>query len=313
MIYKCLVLGGDGFIGSHLVEDLLARNLNVRVFEKLENNKLKNLGRVRKKIDLFFGDFRKKSDLNNAVKEVDFVFHFISLSNPASTVDNAKKDIEDNLINTINLLDACVKNKVKKIIFPSSGGSIYGTPKEGYAQEESPLNPITPYSINKLCIEKYLNYYKRYYNLDYVIYRISNAYGERQTTKGKQGVIPIIMEKVLNNETVDLYGNTIRDYIYIKDVTYFIGNNFDKDHKYTEYNLGSGKGLSLFRLVKLIEKINGAPIKINKLKRRKFDVKKIILDVSRIKNEFDFETKTDIKEGLEKTFYYIKDGLNNEY
>jgi len=313
MIYKCLVLGGDGFIGSHLVEDLLTRNLNVRVFEKLENNKLKNLGRVRKKIDLFFGDFRKKSDLNNAVKEVDFVFHFISLSTPASTVDNAKKDIEDNLINTINLLDVCVKNKVKKVIFPSTGGSIYGTPKEGYAHEESPLAPITPHSINKLCVEKYLNYYKRHYNLDYVIYRISNAYGERQATEGKQGVIPIIMKKVLNNETIDLYGNTIRDYIYVKDATYFIGNNFDKDHKYTVYNLGSGKGISLFRLVKIIEKINGAPIKINKLKRREFDVGKIILDVSRIKNEFGFETKTDIKEGLEKTFYYIKDRLKNEY
>lgn len=307
MIYKCLVLGGDGFIGSHLVENLLTRKLNIRVFEKSENHRLKNLNHVRKKIDLFFGDFRKKSDLSNAAKGIDFVFHFISLSTPASTADKAKKDIQDNLINTINLLDACVKNKVKKIIFPSSGGSIYGTPKNGYAQEKSPLAPITPYSINKLCIEKYLSYYKRYYNLDYVIYRISNAYGERQPTEGIQGIIPIIIKKALNNETVDLYGNTTRDYIYIKDVACFMGNNFDKDHKYAVYNLGSGEGISLFRLVRLIEKISGIPIKVNKLKRRKFDIEKIILDVSRIKNEFAFKTKIGIEEGIKKTFYYIKD------
>lgn len=306
MKQKCLVLGGDGFLGSHLVDDLLSRGFSVRVFDRFDGDKLKNLVYPQEGLELFSGDFLDSSSLDKALQDIDFVFHFISLGNPALTIKDPESDIKNNILGTIRLLDACVKQGIKKVIYPSSGGAIYGNIKSDCMREDSPLEPITPYSINKLCIEKYLSYYKKYYGLDRVIYRISNPYGERQSTDGTQGVIPILLKKVLNGEIINVYGNSVRDYIYVKDVTNFIAKNFDKDHKYEVYNLGSGKATSLEEVLLAIEKVTQLVPKKNQLERREFDVERIVLDVDRIKEEFNFTPTTAFIDGVRMTFDYIR-------
>lgn len=303
---KCLVLGGDGFLGSHLVDDLLSRGFDVRVFDKLDGKKARNLVYPQDRLELFSGDFFDPVSIDAALEGIAFVFHFISLGSPISTINNPKKDIEDNVIGTINLLEACVKAGVKRIIYPSSGGAIYGDVKEGFASEDYPSNPITPYSINKLCIENYFGYYKRYYNLDFIVYRIANPYGERQSTDGTQGIIPILLRKVLLGEVIDIYGNSVRDYIYVKDATGMIAASFDKECKYNIYNLGSGKGASLADILTIIESVTHIKPKINQLEKREFDVERIVLDISRIKEEFHFTPTADLANGIQMTFDAIQ-------
>lgn len=306
MKQKCLVLGGDGFLGSHLVDDLLARGFNVRVFGKFDGEKPKNLVYPQDGLELFLGNFFDSASIDAALEDIAFVFHFISLGNSTSTINNPKKDIEDNVIGTINLLDACVKRGVKKIIFPSSGGAIYGDVKKGFASEDYVPNPITPYSINKLCIEKYLDYYKRYHNLDYIVYRISNPYGDRQSADGAQGVIPILLRKVLLGEIIDIYGNSVRDYIYIKDATRLITESFDKKNKHNIYNLGSGEGTTLTDILTIIESVVRVKPKKNELERREFDVERIVLDINRIKEEFHFAPTVNLMQGIRITSNAIK-------
>lgn len=306
---KCLVLGADGFLGSHLTDDLVSRGFSVRAFDRFEDGKIKNLVYPQDGLEIFSGDFLSSESIEEALHDIDIVFHFISLGNPALTIKDPKSDIENNVLGTIKLLDACVKQGIKKVIYPSSGGAIYGDAKSEYAHEDSLLEPITPYSINKLCVEKYLSYYKRYYNLDYVIYRISNPYGERQSVDGTQGVIPILLKKVLHGETVDVYGNSVRDYIYVKDVTRFIAENFDKEHKYAIYNLGSGKPTSLTEILSVVEKVTQMTPKKNQLEKRKFDVDRIVLDINRIKKEFRFTPAIDFIDGVGMTFDSIRQSV----
>lgn len=299
---KCLILGGDGFLGSHLVDDLLLKGFDVRVFDRFKEKKSKNLNHVIKKIELLSGDFLNKSDLEKALENIDFVFHFISSSNPASTINKPGEEIELNVLPTINLLDICAKKKVKKIIFPSSGGSIYGNYPKGSASEEEPLNPISPHALGKLFIEQFLKFYFVQFKLDYLIYRISNLYGERQGINKGQGIIPIIINKALNEEVIKIYGNTIRDYIYVKDVTSFIANNFYKKHKFRIYNLGSDRGVTLFNLLKIIREQTKLPLHIKKLTRRSCDIQRIILNTKRVRQEFDFSPRITLKDGIKKTY-----------
>jgi UDP-glucose 4-epimerase len=303
----CLVIGGDGFIGSHLTEDLLEREYRVRVFGRFKGKKIKNLNSVKSKIEIFPGNFTNTLDIKKALKGVDYVFHFAYLGNPALTIKNPQLDINTNLISTVNLLDQCVKSNVKKVIYPSTGGSIYGKYEGSRAKEESFLNPITPYSINKLAIEKYFHYYKRYFGLDFSIYRIANAYGERQSGQNGQGVIATVIRNMLEGDTIEIYGNTIRDFIYVKDITRFIADNFHKKHKFDVYNLGSGKGVSLAEIVKKISKIGKVKMKLKKMPKREFDVDKVVLDISKIKKEFNFNPGINLNEGIKRTFDYIKD------
>ncbi len=305
MSKKCLVLGGDGFLGSHLVEDLLKKGYRVKVFGRFQNRKTRNLPPNAGKIELVSGDFLDPPDLKKVLTNIDYVFHFISSTNPNSKI-NFYEEIRLNVLPTIKLLDICVRKKVKRIIFPSSGGSIYGSYPKGYASEEDPLKPISPHALGKLFVEQLLYYYFVQFQLDYVVYRISNAYGERQNIAKGQGVIPTIIIKALNGKTIKIYGNSIRDYIYVSDVTSFISDNFYKKHKYKIYNLGSGKGVSLFDLINVLGKQTGLTINIEKFQRRSFDVGRIILNTKRINEEFGFFPKTSLMEGIRKTYKGLK-------
>lgn len=303
---KCLVLGGDGFLGSHLVDDLLVRGYDVRVFDRFHQGRIKNLNHLKGKIEFHKGDFLKKQDLSRALRGIDYVFHFVSLSTPASTANDPQREIKLNLEGTLRLLDLCVKHGVQKIIFPSSGGSVYGNALEEVASETTQARPMSPHAVTKLAIEEHLHFYRRQHGLQFIIYRIANPYGERQDPNGIQGAIPIFMKHMMKNETIELYGNTVRDYIYVKDVTKFIAENFAEEHQNSTYNVGSGRGIALFELVLMLSKTTRAVPRIKRLDKRPFDVQKIVLDITRASEEFGFYPMTSLEVGLEKTAAYIK-------
>lgn len=309
---KCLVVGGDGFLGSHLVDDLLARGYEVRVFDRFRKGHIKNLGHLKGSIKFYRGSFLNKRHLSRAVKGVDYVFHFVSLSTPVSTADDPHAEIRLNLEGTLQLLDLCVKHGVKKVIYPSSGGAVYGNALDEVASETTQARPMSPYAVTKLAIEEHLHFYRRQHGLDFVVYRIANPYGERQNPDGIQGAIPIFMKHMIKNEPLHIYGNTVRDYVYVKDVTGFIAENFQEQHKNSTYNVGSGKGIALFELVLMLAKTTQSMPKMRRWDRRPFDVQKIVLDISRANEEFGFYPMTSLEVGLEKTYAYLKEKYAHE-
>ena len=309
---KCLVVGGDGFLGSHLVDDLFARGYEVRVFDRFRKGRIKNLNHLKGKIEFYKGNFLNKWHLSRAVKGSDYVFHFVSLSTPASTANDPHTEIRFNLEGTLRLLDLCVKHGVKKVIYPSSGGAVYGNALEEIVDETAQPRPVSPYAVTKLSIEEHLHFYRRQYGLPFVIYRIANPYGERQNPDGIQGAIPVFMKRMMKHEALDVYGNTVRDYVYVKDVTGFMAENFEQIHTNSTYNVGSGRGVALFELVLMLSKTTQSIPKIRRLEKRPFDVQKIVLDISRASEEFGFYPMTSLEVGLEKTYAYLKEKYAHE-
>jgi UDP-glucose 4-epimerase len=222
---------------------------------------------------------------------------------PSTSNLSPSDDIESNLVSTVRLLDLMVQMKVPRIVFLSSGGTVYGIPETTPIPETHPLNPICSYGIVKIAIEKYLHMYQQLYSLDYVVIRASNPYGERQGHKGVQGVIGTFLGKAKHSEEIQLWGDgsIIRDFIYVGDLAQFcikvIHSNISG-----VYNVGSGVGHSISDIIIAIENNIGRNLSITKIPSRDYDIPKIILDISKAKNTFDWEPQIGFHQGIKKSW-----------
>ncbi len=308
-----LVLGADGFIGSNLIKKLLKKNkYKIRAFDLFKDGKTKNLKNIENKIEIFSGNFLNRNDLRNALKDVDYVFHFISLTTPGSSMEDPFIDVDTNIKGTLGLFEECVNAGTKKIIFSSSGGAIYGNSNSEFQSEEDNTNPISPYAISKLVIEKYLEYYRLNKGLDYLVLRYANPYGPGQNVVGGQGIIPIFLNLIKQNKCIHIFGDgeNIRDYIYIDDMIDMTIQIFSKNTKYTIYNIGSGKGESINNVIKTIQTVVGKNISTVKQPERLIDVRRIVLDVSRVYEEINFIPKITLSRGIMKTWKWINNIKN---
>jgi len=297
---KCLILGGGGFIGSHLAEELITKGYSVRIFE-INNFKKQNISHLKDSIEIFEGDFNNKADINESLKDIDYVFHLISSTVPSISMDNPTYDIQSNLIPTINLLQQCVNlKKIKKLVFISSGGTVYGIPKQIPINEDQPSEPICSYGIIKRTIEHYCLLYQNLYGLDCKIFRLSNPYGERQNPYAKQGVISVFLNKILLDKEIEIWGDgsVIRDYIYIKDVTKLLANVLEVETLNPIYNIGSNKGLSLNELIAIMEKVTNKKAIKKYLPNRTYDVPVNILDNTLAKKDFSWQPTINIENGI---------------
>lgn len=305
---KCLILGANGFLGSHLVDVLLEEDCDLRLFDRFSN---KSQGRVNNsKAEIFVGDFLNRNDLREALKGVDYVFHFISTTTPASAENDPEIDIDTNIRMSVALFQECVQQKIKKVIFASTGGSIYGdTGSQDKLSESTLPAPVSPYAIGKLTIEHYLRYFHTKFGLNSVTYRISNPYGDRQSLTSKQGVIPIFLQRIANKEPITVLGDgtMVRDYIYVQDVARMITASF-KSAKMPVYNLGSGQGVSLNELIESIREVTKMEIKIIHSPKPLTYVQNVILDTTRFENEFNIKPQIPLEEGLRMTWDYINRG-----
>jgi UDP-glucose 4-epimerase len=304
---KILVLGADGFIGSNLVKSLLKRsNTEVVAFDLFRNGKAKNLMPA-ENLTLFAGNFLNRNDIERAVDGIDYVFHFISLTTPGSSMDDPLIDVETNVKGSIVLLDKCAKAGVKRIIFPSSGGAIYGNQDKEKYSEIDQVNPISPYAISKLTIEKYLEYYKVHHGLDYLVLRYSNPYGPGQNIAGSQGIIPIFLNLIKQEKPINVFGdgNNIRDYIYIDDLIDITLKIYNKKNNYSIYNIGSGSIATINNVLDIIKEVVRKDCIINYLPDRDIDVKRVVLDLKRISNEIPNKKFIDLHEGIKRTWDWI--------
>ncbi len=304
-----LLFGGGGFIGSHLAECLLEDGCCVKIFDKI-NFKRSNISHIEHQIEVIEGDFNNRVEVRQALKAVDIVVHLVSSTIPSVSMDNIQYDIETNLVASVNLLQECVKNgTINKVAFISSGGTVYGEPQSIPIPVGHPLNPISSYGIIKSAIEYYFLLFQRTYGLSCNILRFSNPYGERQNPNGQQGVVPIFLRKILNDEKISIWGDgeIIRDYIYIKDAVRAVANAVSTDDSSAIYNIGSGTGLSLNELLQAMQDVCHKTAQIEYIERRAFDVPRNILDISVTREKLNWAPQININEGLELMRNYLSE------
>ncbi|WAH60327.1 NAD-dependent epimerase/dehydratase family protein [Pseudomonas silvicola] len=300
---RCIILGASGFIGSRLCEVLGSKMPNLKAFGR---NPL--YPEAFKQCRWIEGDFSDVNQVSNAIADCDTVIHLVNATTPASANVNRVADLEANVVSTLNLLDACVNSGVKKVIFISSGGTVYGVPSVVPTPESAPNDPITAYGVSKLTIEKYLSLYHHLYGLDYCVLRVANPYGPYQTNKKNQGVIAAFFRHIIHDEPIDVWGDgsVVRDYVYIDDVVNAIELALFNSYKEKIFNIGSGRGVSIKEIIASLEAVVGSSIDVNYLPGRNMDVPVSVLDVSRASRDLGWAPKISFDEGIRNTFDWIK-------
>ena len=303
MKYKIiLVTGGAGFLGRHLIADLLEAGFVVRCFDRVKPEW------ITKDIDFIEGDFTASHILAPAVKGADVVIHLVSTTLPKSSNEDPQFDAISNLSGTINLLDIAVKFKVKRLIFISSGGTVYGRPSSIPVAETHSTNPLCSYGIIKLAIEKYLRLYHCLYGLSSCTLRLSNLYGEYQRIDTGQGAIAVFCDKALKNETIDIWGDgaVTRDFLYVKDATEAIMKAIFSEYSGGEINIGTGYGTSLNQLISIIESVVKRKILFRYLPHRTFDIQEIYLDISEAKRQLQWSPSTPLRDGITQVVKWMQ-------
>ena len=303
---RIVILGGGGFIGSNLAQALVRRDVAVRIFDR--PGQATQLSRESEsKIERVGGDFECPADVREAISECDVVFHLVSSTRPGSSCSRPKFDVETNLVHSIELFEAMQELGVGKLVFVSSGGTVYGSPERLPIPESHATEPICSYGITKLAIEKYCALFRRRGAFDYTIFRPGNPYGPFQNPLGNQGAIAVFLKKALDGEPIDIWGDgsVVRDYVFIDDVVEAMVKVLDYRGAERVFNLGSGRGYSLNELIEIIEKLLERKVRRNYLPGRPVDVPVNVLDVTRAKEELDWNPRIQIEEGMRRVIEYL--------
>jgi UDP-glucose 4-epimerase len=302
---NCVILGGGGFLGYHLCQALLTAGHRVRIFDRPNLERFSLLDSSGS-VEWIEGDFVNQGDLEPAISGCDIIYHLVSTTLPKSSNENPLYDIETNVIGTLRLLDL-VKGKNKKIIFISSGGTVYGIPEEVPIKESHPTNPICSYGIGKVTIEKYLHLYHHLYNLDYCVFRLANPFGERQKVAAAQGVIAVFLHKALHDQPIEIWGDgtVIRDYLYVKDAIAPVVKAITYRVDCRIFNVGSGEGKSLNEVLAAIGALLGKEVRCTFTPSRAFDVPSNVLDISLAARYLDWYPRTTYQDGLSRTLAWI--------
>ena len=294
---RCLILGGAGFLGIHLCKNLAARGYAIRLYNKA-CPRLKVIRAEYPHIEIVEGIFSDKENFDALLEGIDIVFHLVSTTKPANK--DVFYDIKSNVLPSIRLLDACARQSVKKFIYFSSGGTIYGIPRYIPIDEGHRTEPISAYGIHKLTVEKCIEYYGRIYGLNYNILRISNPYGEGQELTSGQGVIAVFLAKGILDLPIELWGDgsVVRDYIFVQDVIDACLRIIKYDGNEKIFNIGTGIGYSLTEILYQIKQRLERNLEIRYLPARLQDVPVNILDISLAKKELGWSPMIAMQDGL---------------
>lgn len=310
---KCLILGGAGFIGSHLAQELLAEGHEVSIFDR-PNLVLPPELSVDPRIEWFEGDFLNEDDLARAVPGSEVIFHLVSATLPKSSNDNPVYDVESNVMGTLRLLNLARTHAVKRVIFASSGGTVYGLPHTLPISESHSTEPLVSYGITKLAIEKYLHMYQELYGIDYCVLRIANPFGERQRVSAAQGAVAVFLHRAMHNQTIHIWGDgsVTRDYVYVKDVTAALVKALSYQGRQRVFNIGSGQGLSLNQILVAIENLLGRAVPRSYEHGRKFDVPVNVLDITCAREQLGWQPAVSFQDGLVNTLAWLRENQHAE-
>jgi nucleoside-diphosphate-sugar epimerase len=300
---KVLVTGGAGFIGSHLVPRLLAKQYSVVVLDNLSSGKLDNLKESQNNpsFEFIYGDIRDKQMLVNALRGVDAVVHLAALIDVAASVVDPLGTNEVNVAGTVNLLQTAVKSKVKRFVFASST-AVYGDAQVLPVKENTVLKPISPYAASKAACEAYCSGFAGCYGLDAVALRFFNVFGLGNENNPYSGVITKFLRKALNGEvlTVDGNGEQTRDFIYVSDVAdALICALTGKDLRGNAFNVCTGAPTSINQLVEAVKSVTGKNLQVTHGPARQGDIRYSYGDAAKSAEKLKFTSKVSLSTGLE--------------
>ncbi|MDD2354095.1 MAG: NAD-dependent epimerase/dehydratase family protein [Patescibacteria group bacterium] len=302
---KILVTGGAGFIGSNLVDRLIAQDCEVTVVDDLSSGRRDYINPRAKFWKLNIAS--EKIDAIFKAESFDFVYHLAAQIDVRASVANPSFDNQINVLGGLNILDKAKKYGVKKVIFASTGGAIYGETEEIPTTEHAPTYPLSPYGINKLAFEKYLNYYYQVYNLNYTILRFANVYGPRQFKGGEAGVIAIFIDNAIKGQASVMYGDgqQTRDFVFVYDVVSALIKAKEIDCR-GEINISMGRETSLLELREKIEEVLGEKIIVNLRPAKLGEQRRSCLSRDRAKAVLNWEPKFDLGQGIRETIDWAK-------
>lgn len=305
---KVLVTGGAGFIGSHVVDRLILEGHEVVVVDNLSTGKRKNLNRAARFYKSDIQSWRLERIFRN--ERPNIVMHLAAQMDVRKSVEDPMFDAQVNILGTLNILQQAVKHGVRKVVFSSSGGAIYGEQEVYPAPETHVTMPLSPYGLSKLCGEQYLSYFQRVSGLQMVNLRYANVYGPRQDPHGEAGVVAIFIQKLLNNEQAVINGNgrQTRDFVYVEDV---VEANLAVMGQETQgtYNVGTGQETSINDLFRILLEHAGSTCKEVHGPAKKGEQARSVIDSGKLRRELSWEPKTNLRDGLKKTVEFFRERI----
>jgi UDP-glucose 4-epimerase len=294
---KILITGGMGFIGLYLVDYLLKKDNEITVLDNFSNSNKSLIKRIRNKnLKIIEGDIRKNDDILNSIKNQEIVVHLAAKISVDESIENPNETFDVNVNGTKNILEACKKNNIKKLIVASSA-AVYGeNTSQIKLKEISKTNPISPYGESKLLMENEIKKFQlKNTNLKCIILRFFNIFGNGQSPE-YAGVITKFIEKISTNESIEIFGDGLqqRDFISIYDVIESVFNAIINGNNGT-YNIGSGKTITINDLAKVIITLSKKNIKISHLPSKKGDIKFSGADITLAKNEIKYSPKFNLE------------------
>lgn len=306
---KILVTGGAGFIGSWVADSYISNGHEVLILDDLSSGRLEN---VNAKAAFVKGDIRDRGLIKSVMDDFkpDVLNHHAAQIDVRKSVEDPAFDAEVNIIGSITLLENSVKHGVKKFVFASTGGAIYGEPEDIPADESTPPMPISAYGTSKYAVEKYLEYYRHIYSLDFVALRYANVYGPRQNPHGEAGVVAIFCSRILSGRTCLIYGDgsQTRDYVYVGDVAR--ANVLALDSKSGSYNIGTGVETSVNELVSELGVASGQVFNTEHAEARAGEVQRISLGADLAEEVLGWEPRVFLDEGIRNTWEWFRASNN---
>jgi UDP-glucose 4-epimerase len=301
---RSVVIGGTGFLGAVLVDRLVLCGHDVVTYSRAASSRHHDVLHVS-------GDIRDTRLLEATLRGADQAFHLASTALPQTSNEDRSRDVVDNLVAGVGVLDACVRADVGLVAFPSTGGAVYGVSTMAPLTEAAPTEPLSSYGITKLAFEKYLALYRRLFGLDYRVLRVSNAYGENQPTDRPQGFIAVALERVWRGEPIIIWGDgsAVRDYVHVSDVSaaFLASVSPLPDDDPRVFNIGSGKGHSLRDLIDIIARVTGEAPEVRWADPRPCDVDRVVLSTRLAEQYLGWRARMPIEVGIERMWLAVYD------
>lgn len=295
---RILVTGGNGFIGKYLVKSLLENGNLVTIFDNFSNSLKNSSSNVDSGAKIIEGDITELQDITNAIKKHDIVVHLAAKISVEESIKNPSETFQVNVNGTKNILIACKKHHVKKLIAASSA-AVYGEGMPGLKlTEESKMEPISPYGQSKVKMEQEIKEFVSEYKINYIILRFFNIYGIGQTSE-YSGVITKFMERIIQNKSLEVFGDGLqtRDFVAIQDVIYSIHNAISSDKNGT-YNIASGNAVTIKELAELMISLSRKKLEIQYSPTKNGDIRYSQADISSAKDNLRYYPKVQLKEGI---------------
>lgn len=300
---QVVIFGGTGFIGSAVVRHCLRAGYDITVMVRPGGHP-EYLAPFHDAITVLPGDFTVKADIRHALTDATDVITLVGSTVPATAVNDPAHELFATVLPYVQFLDVAVECRVQRVVLASSGGAIYGEPRQLPIPEEHPLNPITPYGIAKATIERYCTFFEHQRGLDTRILRLANPYGPGQRVDAGQGLVGMAFRHLREEKPVAVFGDgsISRDFVFIEDVADAFVRALAYHGSERIFNVGSGVAMELREILALIEDVAGRAIKRTMLPARRFDVRMNALDCTRARDCLGWQPVTPLREGLERTW-----------